>query len=162
VQRDDIAIIEQGVEIDQFHLLFRCPGVMLVRVRSVDHDLHAESFGNLCHLSSDLPTTDDAEGFTRQLGEWTVAEAEIGAADPAPFMDQSVMVSDLLSYLQQQGKDHLRDRSKTVAGDVADDNTGVSGSFDIDNIVTGGEDADVAEVRKTGNGFCRENSFVGQ
>ena len=60
------------------------------------------------------------------------------------------------------GEDHLGDGARGVAGDVADGDVSLAGGGDVDDVMAGGEDADISQLGQLVDDFPGEAGFVGQ
>src|SRR5262249_36841408 len=131
-------------------------------VRVVGDDAHAEGVGDGADLAADAAESDDAHNLSSELDQGRFPEAPVGAAGPLAGADGVGMQLDILAELEEEGEDELRHRSSAVGGDVRDGDAALFRGLDIDDVVAGGEDADVAELWELGEDIAGKRRLVGE
>src|SRR4051812_22646299 len=72
------------------------------------------------------------------------------------------MLSDVVAQFQQQREDELRDAGRAVRRDVGDGDAVLPRRGDIDDVVTSGQHADVAQLRQAPEHVPWQRRLVGE
>ena len=158
MQTDDVAVGKEFVELR----LSDFGGKLEGGFGGVGMHFHAETDGNAGGVVAGLSQADDTDLLAAQFNERSVPEAEVGIAAPTSLAHFVGVVLHLLGYVEDVRKDHLGYGRGAVCRDVGDDNAPFFGSGNIDNVVSGGKDADVFQMGQRSYGICVEHNFIGQ
>ena len=125
-------------------------------------DLHAQSPGDSPCLLADTAKTDDPHGLLRQLDQRAVPEAPVGAALPPAGVYGVAVAANVVAYFQQQRDGELAHGGGAVSGNVGDGNPPLPGRRRVHDVVTGGQDADEAEIRAGLQHGAADRRLVGE
>ena len=91
-----------------------------------------------------------------------VPVTEVGSLAPLTVRHACRVDRDPVGQIQDMGKTHLGHGIDAIGGDIGDNDAVFSCRIKIDDIKTGGQDTDIAQMRQLGNDGSIQNRFVGQ
>ena len=115
--------------------------------RVVSENVHAERVGQLGGAFADPAQSDDAHRLSSQLDERRFPDREIGLVRPLAGTHGLVVKADVMAELEQQGKDVLGDRTRSIDRHVRDRNSALARGRDVDAVEAGRRHRDEAERR---------------
>ncbi len=156
MEADDIAHTENIVHGHEYRAGFVCGRDI------TGHDVHAECPRDRRHIPSDPSIPDNAHREALQLDKRHVPEAEVPAVGPSSRAHRRRMMPDLLGHFEQEGEHRLHNRFRGVFGNIRDRNASLGGGSEIDHVVTGCHDTDVAHGGQGFDGDTVEDGLVGE
>ena len=100
VQRDDVAVLDQGIEVDEAGL----------RKNVIGESLHAEGFGDLANRFAEGAVADDAKGRATHIADRMVEEAELIGFLPATGAHVVDIGNNACGEAQRPARRHVRER----------------------------------------------------
>lgn len=157
VQRDEIRSGEKFV--DRYIFRDRFPFFGL-RPAGGDH-VHSERARYPPDGFPDPSEAEDPERFPRQLDQRTIQlEGKIDRPLPVAAMDRAVERAYPIRGLEKERENVLRSGFGSVAGDIRDGNSAFRGGGDVNDVISGRQDADIFNRWAAVQDFTGQRRFI--
>ena len=157
MQRDDIRFGKQVVQLDKLDT-----GHGLACGARTDEHSHLKGSGERCHALADLPESDNPERLAGQFHLRRLPVAEVRGLTPVATHDRAGMQLNAVSQRQNESKDQLRYRGRTVGRHIRYRYTAGRGGFEVHHIDARRKQTDVFQLRQLGQMFRPDCGLVGQ